>query len=149
MLAEISTEFERIATLKNADYVNKKTSELEEYVQQFDFSQMLINWIPITDFVSEISDSGSMVYPLNCRIQFLQIADKADNFEAQKDILIDQTIGLAQSFFFELNKNVGLIFQNYGWDLRFKVLRPFLTSNYIVGVEVSITLETACNRIVI
>jgi hypothetical protein len=147
MIVDVNTELNRVATLESAGYSNKKMSELEEYVQTYDFTQPLINWIPVDTVDASIGDGGEVIYPLNCKIQFLKKAVKSNNLENSKDALNDEMILLAQEFFRELNKNENLIFKNWGWSLRFKVLRPFITSNFLVGIEVSVTLETSCNRL--
>jgi hypothetical protein len=147
MIVEVNTELNRVATLKLAGYTNKTMFELDEYVQNYDFSQPLINWIPVTDVTAAIGQGGELIYPLNCKIQFLTKAVKSNNYEQTKDTLNDEMIVLAEAFFVELNKNPNLIFKNWGWNLRFKVFRPFVTANYLVGIEVSVVLETACNRI--
>lgn len=147
MIVDVNTELNRVATLESSGYSNKKMSELEEYVQTYDFTQPLINWIPVDTVDASIGDGGEVIYPLNCQIQFLTKAVKSNNLENSKDALNDEMILLAENFFRELNKNENLIFKNWGWKLRFKVFRPFVTSNFLVGIEVSVILETSCNRL--
>jgi len=146
MIVEFSTEFERIATATGAGYVSKKVSELEDFVQGYDFTTGLINFVPIRDFDSEIGASGQMMYKGNCVLQFLTKAKKDDNFEATKDILIDEMILLSEQFFRGLLLNENLIFDNPTWQTRTTILRQY-TSNFIVGVESRITFDTACNRL--
>jgi len=146
MIVEFSTEFERIATAQGAEYVSKKVSELEDFVQGYGFANGLVNFVPINDFDSEIGASSQMIYKGNCVLQFLTKAVKSDNFEATKDILIDEMILLSEGFFRGLNLNENLIFNNPTWQTRTTILRQY-TANFIVGVESRITFETACNRL--
>ena len=147
MIVDVNNELNRVATLKGATYTNRKISELEEFVQRHDFTQALINWVPVDTVDASIGEGGEIIYPLDCKIQFLTKASKSDNLENSKDALNDDMIALDQSFFRELNKNENLLFQNVGWSIRFRVFRPFVTSNFLVGIEVSVVLETACNRL--
>lgn len=146
ILTAFKTEFERIATLKGAEFTTKEISELQEYVQSYNFDNPLINFVPLSDFGSEIGASSQVIYDGVCKLQFLTKANVSDNAETVKDGLIDSMITLATGFYRSLDQNETLIFASPRWKWNNQVLRQY-TSNYLVGVESTITFKTACNRI--
>ena len=89
MIIQFSTEFERIATAIGAAYESKNISELEDFVQGINFSQSLVNFVPLASFEMEVGASAQMIYKGEFSLQFLTKAVKSNNFEATKDILID------------------------------------------------------------
>lgn len=146
ILTVFKSEFERIATNQSAVYQTKKISELEDYAQNFNFTSPLINLIPLDNFNSEIGYSSQVIYNGVCRLQFLTKAVKSDNFENVKDVLIDQMIDLSTRFYRELDKNANLVFISPRWIWSNRIMREYL-SNYLVGIESTITFNTSCNRI--
>ena len=147
MIVEFQSEFQRIATILAVEYKNKSESELEDYVQNYDFATPLINLVPIigVDPV-EIGASGQMIYNGKCVLQMLTKASKSDNFEVVKDVLIDDMIYLAGQFFWELNKNDLFVFNTPQFRMSFKILRQY-TANFLVGIEISISFNTSFNRL--
>lgn len=146
MLVQFETEFLRIATAISAGYTTKEVPELQKHLQNYTFAEPLINFIPMENFNSNIGASSQMIYDGRCVLQFITKASKADNLEAVKDVLIDEMILLSEQFFRELNKNENRIFNTPQFKMNSKILRQY-TSQYCVGVETTITFETACNRL--
>lgn len=145
MITQFKSEFTRIATLTNAGFTVKKRSELEDYIQNYNFDQPLINWTPITNFDSRIGASSQMIYSGRCVLDFVTRAVKSDNFEDTKDVLIQQMIDLSTAFFRELNKNSQGVFNTPQFTMTNVIDRDF-SANYCVSVRPTITFETACNR---
>ena len=145
MIAEFKTEFESIATSLGATFVTKAVDELQDYVQGYDFTSPLINFVPIKSFNSNIGEAGEMVWSGAVQLQFLTKATVQDS-EDVKDGYIDSMINLSGDFYRGLNRNTGRVFRNPQWQMSNNVLR-FKTSNYCVGVESNINFTTSCNRI--
>lgn len=146
MITEFKSEFNRIALLKNADFVSKSISELQDFAQSFNFNQPLINLIPIDTFKSNIGASSQVIYNGTCKMQFITKAVKSDNYQDKNDILIDQMIDLSTRFYRELDKNANLVFISPKWEWSNQILRSYL-SQYCVGIESTIIFNTACNKI--
>lgn len=146
MIGIFKSEFERIATLLLCEYTTKKISELQDYAQNYNFENPLINLIPINEFRSEIGASSQVIYDGTCKLQFLTKAVKSDNFEDTKDALIDQMILVAQDFYRELDKNSNLVFTSPRWSWSNRVMREYL-SNYLVGIDCTIVFKTSCSRL--
>jgi len=146
MIVQFESEFERIAGIIGAEYQTKKVSELEDFIQGFDFTTGLVNSIPTKSFQSNIGPGGALVYNGDFKIQFLTKAVKSNNFESVKNVLIDEMILLSEQFFLELNKNALQIFGTVPFEMRTQILRQY-TSNFCVGVETSITFNTRCSRL--
>ena len=147
MIVEFQEEFARIAAIVSAEYQNKNHSELERYVQNYDFALPLINLQPIISVDPvELGEMGQLIYNGKCSIQMLTKAVKSDNFEVTKDVLIDKMIVLASDFFWELNKNELFVFNTPMFRMSFKILRQY-TANFLVGVDVSISFNTSFPRL--
>jgi len=146
MIVEFNNEFQRIATVLNCGYVNKSVSELEDYVQGYDFAEPLINFLPVKNVKSEIGASGQIMWEVECKLQMLTKASKSDNFEAVKNVLINEMIYLQGQFFWELNKNENFVFNTPVFRMPFSILNQY-TANFLVGIENSISFNTSFNRL--
>lgn len=146
MIVQFESEFERIAAIIGAEYQTKSISELQDFVQGFAFTNGLMNSVPIRDYRSNIGIGGALIYNGVFKLQFLTKAVKSDNFEAVKNVLIDEMIFLSEQFFRELNKNEERIFGTPQFEMSSQILRQY-TSNFCVGVETTITFNTSCTRL--
>jgi hypothetical protein len=143
MIAQFKSEFNTIAAQLDVGYTTKKMSELEDYVQNYEFERPLINLIPIDSFRSNIGHSGQVMYVGTCKLQFITKAVKSDNFEDKKDELLQSMILLAQSFYRQLDKNERRVFRTPRWEWSNRVIRMH-TSNYLVAIESTINFTTSC-----
>lgn len=144
MITEFKAEFNSIATLLNAGYTTKKISELEDFVQAYDFTQPLINWVPINNYNPTLTAADSILQEGSCVLQFVTKAVTNDNYEDTKDLLVDQMITLSGNFLRKLNKNTNGIFIGPTFEGTATIDRNF-TSNYCVAVELTITFSTMIN----
>ncbi len=143
IISTFKKEFERVAGIVGASYTTKEIQEEQDYAQNYEFIDPWINWKPLIDFTTEIDPGGQTIYVGSCIITFLTKARTDDALEDHKDVLIDDMIALAQSFYFELNKNVDGAFVQPTFSMRHKVLRQY-TSNYLVGTQVTMDFRTGC-----
>lgn len=147
IISAFKTEFERIACIIGASFTTKEIQEEQEYAQNYDFIDPWINWQPIINLTTEITQGGETVYVGTCIIRFLTKAKTDDTLEDHKDLLIDQMIDLSQAFYFNLFKNTDRVFVNPEFtNIRHNVLRQYL-SNYLVGTEVTLDFRTSCAAI--
>lgn len=144
MITQFKSEFNRIATALSAGYTTKKMSELEDYVQGYDFSQPLINWKPIESFNPRLGQSDQIIQEGRCVLQFIQKAVINDNYEDTKDALVDQMITLSSNFLRKLNRNENGVFIGASFSGSSTIDRNF-TSNYCVAVKLTITFTTSIN----
>jgi len=143
MISTFKSEFSRVASIVGATFTTKEIQEEQEFAQNYNFLDPWINWQPIINIQTEIGAGGETVYVGTCIIRFLTKARTDDTFEDHKDVLIDQMLDVAQSFYTELNKNTDGAFVQPTFTMRHKVLRQYL-SNYLVGTEVSMDFRTTC-----
>ena len=146
MIQEFKSEFSRIAGILGVEFQTLESSELEEFVQGFNFATGLINFVPMQRFGSNIGAAGQIIYNGNVQLQFLTKAAKDDKLETVKDVLIDTMIDLSTSFYRELNKNSLRVFGAPEWTFNNDILR-FKTSNYTVGVQSNVVFNTSCSRV--
>ena len=71
MIIQFESEFERIAGIVGAEYQTKKISELEDFIQGFDFASPLMNSMPIQTYTSNIGVGGAVIYNGDFKLQFL------------------------------------------------------------------------------
>ena len=147
ILTAFKSEFSRIATVVSAGFVSKNQNEFQKYAQSYNFSaQPLINQEPLQNYDSEIRISGQVFYSGTFQMHFLTKGEKSNNFDTDKDILIDQMIVLARDFYINLDKNQQLVFQTPQWNWSNQIVRQF-GSNFLVGVKSTVTFTTQCARI--
>jgi hypothetical protein len=147
MLQEIKNEFSIIALSLNSEFVSKSKDEYQEYAQGYNFDNPSINLIPFKTFTSDIAKSGAVRFNATFDLLFLTKFSKTEeDYENVKDQKIDNMIFLSERFFSELNKNQRQVFDVPQWTWRSEILRQY-TSNLLCGVKVTITLNTACNRL--
>lgn len=146
MIQAFKSEFSRVAAFVGAGFVSMKKSELEDFCQSYNFDVPLINFEPLQDYASRIGHSGQIIYEGRCKIQIITKMIKSDNFETVKDEKIDGIILMADEFYRKLDRNENRVFISPYWKWENRILRQF-TSNFLAGVEASITFDTACNRV--
>lgn len=146
MIVELKQEFERVSSVIGATFVSKSFSELEDFVQNYDFIIPLINLKPIEKYSQNILAGGAIRYDFDLNLKFITNFKKSDHLEDTKDILIDQMIQVSENFVSRLNKNEERIFISTGWPAKVDVLRQF-TSNLTCGVSINISLDTSCNKV--
>ncbi len=147
MIQKIKKTLNLLAHGEKAFFTCLTPSELEVWAANFKFKQYLslVNLKPVERFPSAINRQGMVVYRFTVDIQFLTNFKKDDTSTKTKDSLIDDMIGLSDSFFMNMQANKWGVFSNSSWVFQHTVLRQYL-SELILGVEVRTTLETACNR---
>lgn len=146
MIIELKAELERVANDIGAIFTSKSNSELQDFVQGFDFANPLINLKPIETYGQDIIASGAIRYDFRFELFFLTKFQKSDHLEDTKDVLIDDMTQLSELFFTTLNKNENQYFINPAWKWTNGILRQYL-SNLTCGVQASIFIDTSCNRV--
>lgn len=146
MIIELKAELERVANEVGANFTSKSNSELQDFVQEYDFTNPLINLKPIETYGQDIIASGAIRYDFRFELFFLTKFAKSDHLEDTKDVLIDDMTQLSELFFTTLNKNQNQYFINPSWKWTNGILRQYL-SNLTCGVHASIFIDTSCNRV--
>lgn len=146
MIIELKAELERVANEVGAIFTSKSNSELQDFVQGFDFTNPLINLKPIETYGQDIIASGAIRYDFRFELFFLTNFQKSDHLEDTKDVLIDDMTQLSELFFTTLNKNQNQYFINPSWKWTNGILRQYL-SNLTCGIQASIFIDTSCNRV--
>lgn len=146
MIIELKAELERVATEVGAIFTSKSNSELQDFVQDFNFTNPLINLKPIETYGQDIIASGAIRYDFRFELFFLTNFQKSDHLEDTKDILIDEMTKLSELYFSTLNKNEQRYFINPSWTWTNNILRQYL-SNLTCGVKAVIFIDTACNTV--
>jgi hypothetical protein len=146
MIVAFENEIKRIADEIGIEYQTKRMVNLEDFIQNFALDVPLMNSVPITNYTSSIDISGAMIYTGEFKLQFITKYVKSDDYEATKNILIDDMISAAELFFRRLNQNDMLLFGNVPFSMRNEIIRNY-TSNACVCVQCNISFNTACNRI--
>lgn len=147
MIASFKSEFARISLLVSAGLTVKKISELQDYIQGYNFDNPLINWTPMASFNSRMGASGQMIYEGRCVLDFITKAVKSDNLEDVKDLLVQDMIDLSTNFFRQLNKNENSVFLGPQFSVSNDIDRNF-TANYCVSVRSTITFMTSCANLI-
>lgn len=120
-------------------------AELEEFAQNFDFSEPLIRLEPIMGGIGSIDQGGVIHSKMTVRVWFLTIFRKDDADEDGKDVLIDAMEEVSIQYYRALNQSQTLS-QGSLKDWSVKIERQ-LTSNLLCGVVCEVKLDTACNRL--
>lgn len=144
MITQFKNQFLAISTLLNASFTTKKVSELEDFVQGYNFAMPLINWIPLTNYNPTLSQSDSIIQQGSCVLEFINKAVTNDNYEDTKDLIIDDLITLSSNFLRKLNQNENGVFIGPTFSGSSQIDREYL-ANYCVAVRLTISFTTSIN----
>lgn len=146
MLLEFKTQFSNTAAMLDCVFTTKNHSEYEDYAQGYAYANASVNLMPVRSYTAERTVANTTRYKGNFEIYFLKKFSTSNNFDDTKDVIIDEMISLSEAFYAQLNQNAYLLFDMPFWVWRADILRQY-TANALCGVKVTITFDTACNRL--